>query len=305
MKTRFMIPLVFITVSSSAQNLEYFRSVFKADSLLFHKKYLAAGQSYSEAIDNTDIIVNEDYYNAVASYAQANKKDVAFKYLKVLAEKGRFNDLSIVEDDNNLNQLKKDARWNSVTAIIKANQAEAEKKYNLKVKTILDEVYKNDQQHRRLLNEAIKQYGIQSDQVNDLQSKISNDDEKNFSLVSQIIDKYGWLGSHKVGGKGEKALFLTIQHADNHPDDQVKYLKIFKQAIKSGISDEKADYAYLEDRVSIYLHKYQLYGTQLKLEKNGLLIPQPILDVRNVDKRRQPLGLPPLKYYLSSVNQYK
>ncbi len=39
-------------------------------------------------------------------------------------------------------------------------------------------------------------------------------DSLNLQKISQILDKYGWVGAEKVGEKANQTLFLVIQHAD-------------------------------------------------------------------------------------------
>lgn len=48
--------------------------------------------------------------------------------------------------------------------------------------------------------------------------------------------------------------------------------------------------------------KKQLYGTQLR-PLDGKLVPEPIEDEANVDKRRKELGMPPLADYLTMVDE--
>ena len=63
--------------------------------------------------------------------------------------------------------------------------------------------------------------------------------------------------------------------------------------------------ALMTDRLLVQKEKKkQLYGTQL-IAKDGKLVPQPIEDEANVDRRRKELGMPPLADYLKMANEQK
>jgi hypothetical protein len=57
------------------------------------------------------------------------------------------------------------------------------------------------------------------------------------------------------------------------------------------------DFALLQDRVLVKEGQPQIYGTQFKIKGNDL-IPDPIEDEPNVDRRRADVGLPSLAEYL-------
>ena len=58
----------------------------------------------------------------------------------------------------------------------------------------------------------------------------------------------------------------------------------------------KVDVAYLTDRVLVNEGKKQLFGTQF-LEVNGKLVPQPIADEANLEKRRNDAGMISMEVY--------
>ena len=121
-------------------------------------------------------------------------------------------------------------------------------------------------------------------------------DSINLVKVTEILDKYGWLGIDDIGEKANTALFIVIQHADGDTAIQRKYLSVMRQAVKDGKA--KADQlALLEDRVLTNQGKPQIYGTQVHAGKNGKNVFLPISDERNVNKRRAAVGLDPLEVY--------
>ena len=60
------------------------------------------------------------------------------------------------------------------------------------------------------------------------------------------------------------------------------------------------DLAYLTDRVLLAEGKKQIYGSQFQ-QKDGKLLPSPIEDEANVDKRRKEVGLNPLAEYAKQL----
>jgi hypothetical protein len=60
----------------------------------------------------------------------------------------------------------------------------------------------------------------------------------------------------------------------------------------------------MADRVLVRDGKKQLYGTQHKFSEDGGLVPLPIEDAANVDKRRKAIGLEPLAEYYYWMKEF-
>src|SRR5436853_5744899 len=71
-------------------------------------------------------------------------------------------------------------------------------------------------------------------------------DSTNLVQVEALIKKYGWPGISFAGVRGNRAVFLVIQHADQKT--QEKYLPVMEQSVAKGES-QKAHFALLKDRV--------------------------------------------------------
>jgi len=140
----------------------------------------------------------------------------------------------------------------------------------------------------------------QSVEFNEIWKKILINDSINVEKIKIFLDTYGWLGESIIGEKGNKTLFLVIQHADI--DTQVHYLPLMRNAVKNGNASPK-HLAYLEDRILIRQGEKQIYGTQyaIDFETNEYTV-YPILDPENVDKRRAEIGLIPISEYLENCN---
>lgn len=63
----------------------------------------------------------------------------------------------------------------------------------------------------------------------------------------------------------------------------------------------KQNIAYLEDRVRVHQSQPQIYGTQFYTNAQDELVPRPIEDPENVDKRRAEIGLNTLAEYTATM----
>ena len=120
-------------------------------------------------------------------------------------------------------------------------------------------------------------------------------DRKNTAWLKMVVTAHGWPGKSAVGEDGAQAAWLLVQHADHDRDFQKQSLKLIQAAFKKGeVTGQQV--AYLTDRVLVADKRNQLYGTQFQA-KDGELVPFPIEDEANVDKRRQEIGLSSLAEY--------
>lgn len=162
------------------------------------------------------------------------------------------------------------------------------------LKVVLDSVHYYDQY---FYNSGLKEKATHTAEESLLIEKIEKRHIQNLVIVTDILDKYGWLGKEEVGVIATNALWLTIQH--NDIATQVKYLPMLKKAAKNGKAF-LADVAMLEDRMAIKLGKKQVYGSQLPPHPiTGKSTVWPIENPEKVDERRAKIGLPSMADYVS------
>lgn len=104
--------------------------------------------------------------------------------------------------------------------------------------------------------------------------------------IKEIIKSYGYPTHKLIGQKGMEAFWLLVQHQDYDVALQEECLKHCDFNLKNK--------AYLTDRVKVNREGTQIYGTQFNA---------PIVDKKNVDKRRRKIGLEPLKDYLKKTKK--
>lgn len=126
-------------------------------------------------------------------------------------------------------------------------------------------------------------------------------DKRNTNQLKEIIGEVGWPTVSKVGPEAMRASWLLVQHADHDTEFQKKCLELMKQQEEGEV--DKANIAYLEDRVRINEGRPQLYGTQFHDDENGNYGPRPIEDFERVDERRREMGMDTLEEYRKRLQE--
>ena len=130
--------------------------------------------------------------------------------------------------------------------------------------------------------------------------RMGDGDKARTARMKEIVNTYGWPGRSLVGTEASGAAWLLVSHSQDAPF-QRQALELMK---KMGPCEVEPTYlAYLTDRVLLAEGKKQLYGSYPTRGPNGELIPQPIEDEANLDRRRAELGLQPFAEYWRRINK--
>lgn len=124
-------------------------------------------------------------------------------------------------------------------------------------------------------------------------------DVKNTQRMKEIVTEIGWPTISKVGSQASYMAWLLVQHADLDNEFQQFCLALMK--VQPANEVNRQNIAYLEDRVRIHQGQPQIYGTQFYTDEQGELVPRPIEDLENVDKRRAEVGLNTLAEYTADM----
>jgi len=114
-------------------------------------------------------------------------------------------------------------------------------------------------------------------------------DRRNTAQLKKILKEIGWPSISKVGKIGSSYAWTLAQHADHDLRFQKKCLGLMKSESKNEIN--KANIAFLEDRIAVSDGRPQVYGTQFYKDSNGQIQPRPILDLKNIERLRKVMGL--------------
>lgn len=168
------------------------------------------------------------------------------------------------------------------------------------LKEKLEDIHVKDQTLRWLLMDAEKKFGRNSKKMNFYWQLITKQDSLNLLEVKKILNDCGWVGSDLVGEKGNKTLWLVIQHAPL--EIQEKYLPLLKKSVNAGKSSG-SHLALLEDRILMKNGKPQIYGSQVV--SDSLINVKKVYKITEpefVNERRAKVGLNPIEDYLQAWN---
>ncbi len=290
----FLTSTFFFTIStvfnSFSQQKVYDYHISKAEKFVAEKNHNAACAEYTMAFQALGWKGTAgDRFNAAISWTISGNRDSAFYNLFRLAEKTDFLEYNVLVKENNFASLYTDSRWNELLKKVNPDN----EVFNDSLATLLSEIYDDDQRYRTSLDDTRSRYGKKSKEYDELIKSMIFHDSLNILTVQSILDKYGWLSKNVVGSKGNRSIWLVIQHAELPV--QEKYFPLMEEAVRKGKAS-KTDFAYLQDRIFMRQGKKQLYGTQYKLDPETQEMKLwEIEDPENLNKRRESAGLPPMK----------
>jgi hypothetical protein len=117
---------------------------------------------------------------------------------------------------------------------------------------------------------------------------------KNAARLRELIAQHGWPAEDLVGKDGAEAAWLIAQHAIGEPEFQRDVLRLL-QSCAAENRVPKWHAAYLEDRIALYEHRPQRFGTQwLDDHRDGRIRPWTLADPTHVNELRASVGLDPL-----------
>jgi len=310
MKQIILAVFILSTESVVAQENTYGYFIKNADSLMQAKSYESAATNFSRAFRTNNWKGAIDHrYNAARAWSMAEQADSAFYHLFKIANSGNYINSERLVNEPDLLSLHKDKRWTPLLKAIDENQLKAEPMLDRKLALLLDSVRVNDRKYRLILVDKQRGSGFISKDKEPLLKQMRYSDSINLAVVTDIIDRRGWLGKDLIGIEGNSTLFLVIQHS-NLPT-MLKYLPIIRDAVKKGNADASS-LAMLEDRVNMLQNKKQIYGSQITTDPiTGNYKLWTLEDPDHVDARRTLVGLGPIQDYVKQFgftwnpNDYK
>lgn len=233
-------------------------------------------------------------YSAACCQSLAKTADDAFNTLDEAIALG-FTDVAQVDMDDDLVNLRSDARWKAFHDRISAAQSAMEKSLTKPaLRRELLTMVQRDQEARFAALNADK--AGDHDKAKALWPKVEEVDNKDTARLRDILAKDGWPTRSMVGEDGAHAAWLLVQHADKDVAFQKQVLAMMKPLADKG-EVGMVDYAYLEDRVAVAEHRKQRFGTQFTAERE----PSPIEDEAHVDERRTAIGMPTMAEYRAQM----
>jgi len=142
--------------------------------------------------------------------------------------------------------------------------------------------------------------GTGDEQVKCLAEISKTVDEPNTKRLEQIFDQIGFPNTAKVGKDGLQAFMTLLQHATT---DRLRFraLTPITKAFKNKEMPPMA-YANFVDRLRLHQGKKQLYGSGFEF-KDGKMVLSPTEDLKNLEKRRAKIGLPPMSEAIKMMEE--
>lgn len=129
-------------------------------------------------------------------------------------------------------------------------------------------------------------------------------EKRHTTKLKTIIKEYGWPTISLVGKKASFNAWLLVQHADHDIKFQKKVLKLLQKIDRETHDVDRANIAYLTDRLLIKKKKNQRFGTQFDFNKNGQLVLHPIENKKRVNELREKYDLPPLSESIKAADEF-
>lgn len=148
----------------------------------------------------------------------------------------------------------------------------------------------NDQNARKIIKTSSNRPLTKAEKL-----KISHTDKQNTKYLKSLHQEYDWdIIFNHLKTDGYDALFLIVQHSEDatFQNELLPKMKILYK--KKIISGQKL--ALLTDRILTRQGKKQLYGTQADVT-NSEIVFKPIIDLKNLARRRRSLKLPTIEFY--------
>jgi hypothetical protein len=289
------LALIFMVALTHFVSAQSFEETIRAASDAYSKtNYSESAELYSNAFKLQNGSA-QDYYNAACSWALTGDTVVSIRYIATAAKYG-WNNVKHLKSDADLFSLHNVNDWKLVVNMVQKNTDEFEKDFDKPLKAKLEEIYVKDQMLRQLYQDAETKFGKESDEMNYFWELMAEQDSLNEIEVIAIIEKHGWVGKSKVGGKANMALWLVIQHAAK--EVQEKYLPVLRESVLAGESSG-SHLALLEDRILMGNGLPQTYGSQITVDEAGNQVVYEIRDPEYVNKRRKEVGLGPIEDYVA------
>ena len=161
-----------------------------------------------------------------------------------------------------------------------------------KVAKQVDLMIENNQsfakRHIELINQNNKSA---SPEMKNLMDEWKTVEETDKISLKTIFKVYGFLGYNEVGEESAHNFLQMVQRFDSDSTFQQLVLVEMKKQIEK-TNANPSDFAHLTDRFNLNHRKFQVYGTQLKLNEKGTTFePKLVINPQNLNKRRAEVGL--------------
>ncbi len=253
---------------------------------------------YKKAFKAVARPISDDLLFCAVSYAKSGHKKELLRCFKELRKRGYSSEkIFEIDYDSVFYKYTESNEWKKIEQTIKP-----EIDYDLAIE--LSEYLGADQFVRDRWQDSI------------LRCHLHETDSITTENMLEIIKEQGFPGDIKLGCYSAKSLILTIHIISDYGNKETWNTfwqpLLLNEAERGNIS--YSHYAFLKDRYYEIYEKVSYYGTNYSvtgykpnmsmddIRKLPKIYDLPIKDIKNVDKRRAEIGLPPLKTEAKFMN---
>lgn len=278
-------PALFIKEVSELRNAEKYDSIIA----IINQKYLN---------DSTEIWPQ---YQLACFYSLKGDSIRSFDFLYKSIRLGA--DIDDILSDSDFEPLKNSEGWkildDSLTQIYLSNHPNIT---NKKLSVRLWRLGIEDQKSRTL-SSNVKNKNPFIDRKQ-LDKQYREETRQRADQIERLLKDKHWPTYNEIGEKASFAAMMIIQHSGNSKLTK-KALPLIKVAVDSNQANAEY-YAMLLDRYLVQKRRKQIYGTQIYrgCDKSGKCSDykfEPIEDEKNVNQRRESIGLPSITAYAKSM----
>lgn len=236
----------------------------------------------------------DTWHEAARAFGLTGDTTAATQALEQLCKLKRFFEHESILADSAFTALRTNARFLAAVNCIKANQQTLAPQYNAAWRKTLLDMQRADQAIRNAVEKA-RSANANPAETERLLVRLDSIDDANSRALDTFLSQHGWPGPDVIDYAGCSAIILLLTHAN--VDVKTKHLHLAKAAAASN-AIHPAQFATLQDKLSVFQNGYQVYGTQIYFQ-NGTATIFPIQDEANVNQRRKAFGMDSIESYLS------
>jgi hypothetical protein len=267
-------------------------SIPKTDSLYRVGEYLKSIEYNLARIDSLGNFPKKLNYIIAQDYSLLGNEDSAFYYLNKYIDLGPqdYRSVFIDEDFELLKKNKK--KWNNIITRIEniyLMELDSSMNKDLAIKLFRIEI---EEQKIGFTMVSCRRKNLPTIKEKRKQNLMAQKE------VNKIIKKYGFPTPSMVGQTASDIVWDIIQHSLIED----KHYYMVRKAYENG-DFRPEHYAFLTDRWLVQNGKKQIYGTQFSKKQNEPFLKlNEVEDFKNLNKRREGMGLSPIEEYAKKIN---
>lgn len=313
------VAIAHIILCSSAQSnfTQYYGNISRADSFLYSRIFDSALTYYRKSFGQfPELVKGREIIRSIRPAIVLKDSTFIKRRLKGLDSANQvdrnhidadtYAEIQKILTDSIFSYLKILPEWVPVAYFYSDERIKANPLFMDSLSTLIEKMYDADQVNRLKIDSLYRTHANITEvkpMIDSISRIIGSQDSLNISIISRILQRFGWLGIEKVGFKANTTLFSVIQHADLQPQIQIQFLPLLEKASLQGKARGQY-FAMLKDRISMRESGKQCFGTQVMYNNlTGKYEPSPLMSSSDLNILRASVGLIPIEFYLQMFHR--